>query len=67
VVDERIRELRRDRPDPASDPAEVVEQARALRRKLLKERREPEDVVVHVAVRDATSSVNANPICSGTN
>jgi hypothetical protein len=67
MVGERIRELRRDRPDLSSDPAEVVEQTRALHRELLKERRELEDVVLHVAVRDAAWSVSTNPIYSGTN
>ena len=36
VVGERVRELRRDRPDLAADPAEVVEQAGAVDRELRK-------------------------------
>ncbi len=34
VVGERVRELRRDRTDFPADPAEVVEQARAVGRQL---------------------------------
>ena len=43
-VGERVRELRRDRPDLAAQPAEVVEQPRPLRRQLLEQAREAEHV-----------------------
>ena len=51
VVGERVRQLHRDRADLPADAAEVVEKPRSLRRKLGKERCEPERV--HVA--DPTS------------
>jgi hypothetical protein len=38
------RQLRGDRPDRAPNPAEVVEQPRALGGELRKKRREPKDV-----------------------
>ncbi len=44
VVGERVRELGPDRPDLAAQPAEVVEQARPLRRQRLEDGRESEDV-----------------------
>ena len=43
-VGERIRELRRDRPDLAPEPPEVVEQPRSLGRQLLEQAREPKHV-----------------------
>jgi hypothetical protein len=57
VVGERIRELGRQRPDVAPDPAEVVEQARARRRKLGEEAGETEDVDdrMFIALRSGAS------------
>jgi FdhD protein len=50
VVGERVRELGRDRPDLAPDPAEVVQQLRALRGQLRQELGEPEDVYGSIIV-----------------
>jgi acetylornithine deacetylase len=44
AVGDRVRELGRDRPDLAPNAPEVVEQARPLRRQLLEERGQLEDV-----------------------
>ena len=43
-VGERVRELRRDRPDLAPQPSEVVQQPRSLRRQLLQQPRESQHV-----------------------
>ena len=55
VVGERVRELRRDRPDLAADAAEVVEQPRALDRQLCEQRGVGEDVDAAILVAARTA------------
>src|SRR5439155_3363101 len=56
----RVAELGRDRPDLAPQPAEVVEELRALARQLVQHRPQPQDVHVHESTTRSAGAVAAS-------